>query len=78
VQSGSAASSSLFATSDILSAMGRGQAFGGTIAGTAAAANKAVCEINSPSGLGITAFIYELEMFVATQWRSGGDKRNHA
>lgn len=66
VQSGSAASSSAFATSDILSAMGRGQVFGGTIAGTAGAANKAVCEINNPNGTNTILYIYELEIWVPT------------
>lgn len=66
VQTGSAASSSAFASSDILSAMGRGQVFGGTIAGTAAASNKAVCEINNPNGTNTTLFIYELEIWVPT------------
>ena len=66
VQSGSAANSSAFASSDILSAMGRGQVFGGTIAGTAAASNKAVCEINNPNGTSTLLFIYELEIWVPT------------
>jgi hypothetical protein len=66
VQTGSAASSSAFASSDILGAMGRGQVFGGTIAGTAAASNKAVCEINNPNGTNTILFIYELEIWVPT------------
>lgn len=66
VQSGSAANSSAFATSDILSALGRGQVFGGTIAGTAAAGNKAVCEINCPNGTNGAIFIYDMEIWVPT------------
>jgi hypothetical protein len=66
VASGARQQSSAFASSDILAALGAGQVYGGTIAGTAAAANKAVCEINNPNGSNRALFIYELEIFAPT------------
>jgi len=67
VQAGGAPlSASGFAAADILNALGRGQVYGGTIAGTAGAGNKAIAEINNPNASGKTLFVYELEIWVPT------------
>lgn len=55
-----------YATETILAGLGGGILIGATITGTAAAANKAIAELNNPNASGVVLYVYAIDLFVPT------------
>lgn len=54
------------ALNDVLATLGQGRIFGAVVTGTAAAANKAIAELNNPNASGKVVYVYSIDVFVPT------------